>query len=137
MNRLPTPDEIISRANAEGHAYVKRHNFQPSQSTTEARLGFEIGCLQREIRTLCDKLDAFKEPPLPARQRSAKVNFGEDVTATVNYVIAEEERYQHGIYPASAEIQAVYIGGQDVLSVLDGDALNVIQERIECGEVVA
>lgn len=134
MNRA---ERLAAQANAEGHAYVKRHGFQPGQSTTEARLGHEIGMLHSQIRDLCDELAAFGGPAVPFGQRWAKVNVGEDVTATVHYVITEEERYQHGIYPASAEIQSVYIGGQDVLSILDGDALNAIQERIECGEVVA
>jgi hypothetical protein len=123
---------LIQRAEADSAAYLPGFTGNEAE---RARMQAQIGLLRRAVELLCDECEPR---PAPVGQRSAQVEIGNEcVQMTVHFVVTDEERYQHGIYPASAEIQAVYVGSQDVLELLDADTLNAIQERVEAGEVTA
>jgi hypothetical protein len=121
---------LIQRAEADSAAYLPGATGNEAE---RARMLYQIGILRSQVELLCDECEPR---PVPVRQHSAKVEV-EGVEMTVHFIAMDAERFQFGTIPAGIEVQSVYVGSQDVLSILDADTLNAIQERVEAGEVVA
>lgn len=122
-------DRLLAQVKAEAAAVL------PAHAEVE-RLRYQVGALSTHIETLCEEATAFQAPPAKGKDRSAEVEVN-GITLTAHYAIEPAHSGSWGWRAAYPEIGAVYVAGQDVLGMLDGDTRNAIAQAIEAGEVVS